>query len=168
MPVCLAAGKSVAKGTPKVPSAIGKARGRSGELGTLGARGRTFTACTRVFPAPRTRSMRRYLGYSWNFLVGMTLGQKQGSRIFFANRELVISTSATRQECKNQRKDLMGTVKVFKRALVPIRHHTRNWDQLELGWSRHHFLVHGRSTMSNPWLQGAAKWSQTTAQWMES
>jgi hypothetical protein len=75
----------------------------------------------------------------------MMLGQKQGSRIFFTNRELVISTSATRQECKRQLIDLMGPVKVFKRALVPISHRTQNWDQLELGWSRLRFLVQGRT-----------------------
>jgi hypothetical protein len=38
----------------------------------------------------------------------MMLGTKQGSHVFFANRELVIRTSARWQECENQLRDLVG------------------------------------------------------------
>jgi hypothetical protein len=160
--------KIVAKATPAVPLSIRKAQGQSGELGLWVGPGelpRHLLACSQRQGLVRrddTSLLKR------TFLLALCWVRNRTLAHSSRNRVLVISTSATRQECKNQRKDLMGTVKVFKRALVPIRHHTRNWDQLELGWSRHHFLVHGRSTMSNPWLQGAAKWSQTTAQWMES
>jgi hypothetical protein len=84
---------------------------------------------------------RCYVGEQKIFLVGMMLGQKHGSRIFFANRELVITTSGIRQEWKNQLINLTGLVKAFKRALVsmtndlisilkralvPISHRTQN------------------------------------------
>jgi hypothetical protein len=73
------------------------------------------------------------------------MGQKRGSRKFFANRELIISTSATRQECKTQLMDLIGPVKVFKKALVPIVDRTQNWNHLKLGWIRLPFLKQGRT-----------------------
>jgi hypothetical protein len=58
MPVCLAAVKMklVAEATPAVPFFSRQVRGRSGELGLWCAM-ITFTASTRMFPAPRTRSM---------------------------------------------------------------------------------------------------------------
>jgi hypothetical protein len=132
MPVCLASAKMkiVAKATPAVPYEVGVVSWGYGEPRI------TFTASTRTFPAPMTRSMRCYLGTQRNLLVRMMLGQKQGSRIFFANRELVISTSVTRQEHKRQLMDLMGPVNVFKRALVPLSHR-----KIRISWSS---VVQGR------------------------
>ena len=129
-PVCLTVVQIFAKASQVVLFWIGKARGRSGELGTLGVRGRTFTACIRVFPAPRTRSMRRYLGVSWNFLVGIMLVQEQRSQEMWfgmAYSSRVESCYSVRlQHGKNWKsssreeflrlRDLVGPVAVLKRA----------------------------------------------------
>jgi hypothetical protein len=146
MPMCLAAVKIkiVAKATPTVPFSIRRARGRSGEL-AYGCPQEHFHGLYSRVSSAKDFIDAMIPRCSKEFSCWHDVGQKQGSRIFFVNRALVISKSATRREC------------IEESFGFDFTSHAK-LDELELGWRQLHFLVRGR-TPRNPMAAGAAKWS---------